>query len=331
MAIDVLQCDILPHKLLLPVRLWPITPHPYDEWQLRLPTEGLRATAGQQATATEDRYPVDVLLDARQDMGGDQHAGAALAQLAEDVIKLTGGGRVETGGGLIQQQQPRLAQQGLRQPQALAHAFGVGFDPAVGGLLQPDPLEQRSLGSGTDTLEFAEVGQHFAAAQLLVETDVLRQVTHASAQVVGLGTNWRGAEQPHLPLAGTNHPQHQFHGGGLTGAIVTQQAHDLPRGQIQGDVGQGGHLAKVLADLLQFQYRAHVGLSPITGVINGALSRTPWGRSTGNRSCTQRRVCTAGLFISTRAMGYFHSSLSTASLGSYPLSPIPSALRSQPR
>ena len=50
--------------------------------------------------------------------------------------------RVEAGGGLVEQQQPRLAQQRRGDPEPLAHPVRVAADPVLGAVGQLDGLER---------------------------------------------------------------------------------------------------------------------------------------------------------------------------------------------
>ncbi len=104
----------------------------------------------------------------------EQHRRSAPAQRLHDLVEAEPERRVEPGGRLVEQQQARLAQQRLRQPQPLAHALGIGPDAPSGGLCQPD----RSSSGSTATRGALETGveaQQLAARQRGVEGDVLGQ------------------------------------------------------------------------------------------------------------------------------------------------------------
>ena len=64
--------------------------------------------------------------------------------LAQDAVEVADAFGVEPRGRLVQEQQLRVAEQGLRETEALAHALGVALDAPVGGGGQADALEQRA-------------------------------------------------------------------------------------------------------------------------------------------------------------------------------------------
>lgn len=73
------------------------------------------------------------LLHLRQQVAGDEDRDPLLVgQPAEQVADLADARRIQTVGGLVENQQVRATQEGQRQRQALFHAKGVGFDGAVG-------------------------------------------------------------------------------------------------------------------------------------------------------------------------------------------------------
>src|SRR5690606_26766019 len=63
-----------------------------------------QAAVGDLVAALHDDDPVDVVGDLGQRVGADQHGGALVAQLAHDVVEHQARGRVQPGGGFVQQQ-----------------------------------------------------------------------------------------------------------------------------------------------------------------------------------------------------------------------------------
>ena len=96
--------------------------------------------------AVHDDHAPGPLLQLGQRVRGQEHGGAASAQLLDDVVEGLAQRRVEAGGRLVEEQHPGLAEQRLGEAEPLAHAFRVGADPAVGRVREADPVEQRRDG-----------------------------------------------------------------------------------------------------------------------------------------------------------------------------------------
>src|SRR5690606_946555 len=170
-------------------------------------------------------------------------------------------------------------------------------------------------------LEAGEVAQGFAAGELRVEGDVLRQVAEAAAYLRVVGCL---AQYPDLSLARGEQAEDECHGGGLAGAVVAEQPQHLALGKLQGQLMQHSHAADALADALGIQglpdccscSGSFFNKVSVGSCISGKLSCTPGDLSTGKARCTQRSSSMPGLFISRRTWGYIHSRRSTLSLGS---------------
>jgi hypothetical protein len=93
----------------------------------------------------DDRHAVADALDLAEQVGVEEHGDAPAAQLLQQCADGAAPGRVQGACGLVQQQQPRAADEGLGDPQPLLHALGHRLDAAVAGVGQPDEVEQ--LGS----------------------------------------------------------------------------------------------------------------------------------------------------------------------------------------
>ena len=64
-------------------------------------------------------------------------------ELADQLVERAAQRRVQARGRLVEQQQPRPAEQRLGQAEPLPHALGVGADATAGGRGEADALEQR--------------------------------------------------------------------------------------------------------------------------------------------------------------------------------------------
>ena len=73
---------------------------------------------------------------------GEQERRALADQLADDVPHAEPAARVEAGGRLVEEEQPRPADQGAGEVEPAAHAARVGLHDAVGGVGEVELLEQ---------------------------------------------------------------------------------------------------------------------------------------------------------------------------------------------
>src|SRR6516162_10922086 len=143
---------------------------------------------------------------------------------------------LEPGGWLIEQQDPRLADQRLRKSETLAHAFRIGADAPRPSCAEPDRVQQLQRLRNRFSFEPGIKGLRFAAGECGIEGDVFRQVAQMAATCELTGG---GIVAKHLDRAacGADQSQHQLHQRGLAGAVVTDQRHHLALADIKGDAG----------------------------------------------------------------------------------------------
>ena len=97
---------------------------------------------GDELAAGDDRHAVAHELDLREQVRVQQHGHAALAQALEQRAHVAPAGRIQRARRLVEQQQPRVADQRLREPEALLHALRHRPDPPARHLGEADALEQ---------------------------------------------------------------------------------------------------------------------------------------------------------------------------------------------
>src|SRR5678816_3614860 len=107
-----------------------------------------------------------------------QHS-ALLGELGEQPVEAVALFGIETRGGLIDNDEPRIARDRLRDAESLTHAPGILFHLAPGGVSEVHALEQRgrellSLLAAGDALELEEVLEHGLAGQMREKPEVLR-------------------------------------------------------------------------------------------------------------------------------------------------------------
>src|SRR5688572_31980261 len=112
-------------------------------------------------------------------MGGQQDGRPLRATLAEDLLEELHVERVEAGERLVEDEEPRRADQSGAELDLLLHALGQSLDLLVGPLAELDALQQlaRALArpSARHALELAEVRQHLGDAGAPIEAALLGQ------------------------------------------------------------------------------------------------------------------------------------------------------------
>ena len=107
-----------------------------------LPADHQLAALRRQLAAGQHGQRVDAVLQLGQHVRADHDGHALAAQRFELGEKLARRGRVQAGGRLVEQQQLGLAEQRLREAEALAHALGIFAHRLGAGRSQADALEQ---------------------------------------------------------------------------------------------------------------------------------------------------------------------------------------------
>ena len=95
------------------------------------------------AAGADDRDAVAQLLDLGHQVAGEQHGDALVGEPPDQRAHVAHAGRVEAGRRLVEQQQPRVAQQRAGDAEPLAHAVRVAADPVLGAVGEVDGVERR--------------------------------------------------------------------------------------------------------------------------------------------------------------------------------------------
>ena len=213
---------------------------------VRLLAQRLHAAQGLQLAGGQDGKAVHALLQLGQDVRSDDDGHATRLQLAQCGVEVADGLRVQAVGGLVEQQHLGLAQQGLRKPQALAHALGVFAHGAVARVGQAHAFQQRGALCEGRTLEAGEETQRFQPVQVVVEHHVLGQVAQVAAGGAKVAALHRGAAHPDLARGGGREAQDHLEQRALARAVVADEAEDLAARDAQVDAVHGVQCAVVL-------------------------------------------------------------------------------------
>ena len=171
---------------------------------------------------------------------------ARLGQVADQVAHVLDLGGVEPVGGLVQDQDGRLVEDGLRHPHALAVAAGQGGDgdsPLGGqlGALQGLADRRRPV-LGPDPMERGLVIQVVDDGHLRVEGAVLRQIADAPLNGAAVGGDVQPVDADAARVRLKEAGEH-LHDGGLARPVVAEQADDFAATDIERDIVHRAQIA----------------------------------------------------------------------------------------
>ncbi len=183
---------------------------------------------------------------------GEEDGGAVGDQLADDLPHVVPGARVEAGGRLVEEDDPRVADQRHGDVQAALHAAGVGGGGLRRRLDQVEALQQ--LGGGAPPLAAGEVVQvrheeHvLLAGDQVVDGGELAGDTDRGAHRLGVGGQVVAADVDAAGArVGGDEGGEDLHGGGLAGAVRAEQGEDRSFGDGQVDAVEHDLVAVGLA------------------------------------------------------------------------------------
>ena len=145
--------------------------------------------------------------------------------------------RVESRGRLVEDRDLGLLHQDLGEAEALAHAAREGGDALVGDVGQPHPRQRGRNPAGTIRRRNAHqprgIGEVLGGGEIVVEADLIRQVADAAFDRERLAHR---ITVEHADGAGryVGQAEHHQDGGGLAGAVRTEQPEDLALRDVEG-------------------------------------------------------------------------------------------------
>ena len=213
----------------------------------------------------DDHDPVGDGLDLGQQVRGEQHGAAAVGEAPQQPAHPAHALGIEAVGGLVEDQDLRVAEQRVGEAEALAHAERVLADaPAGRRLVEADELEQlvdalhrHAHGPGGD-------GERLAAAAAGVLRRRVEQDPDAAAGVRQVAV--APAEDPGLAAVGLGQADEHPHRRALAGAVGAEEAGDGARLAAEGDIGDDGAPSELLGESVRFrscrQTRGRPGFRP---------------------------------------------------------------------
>jgi len=215
--------------------------------------------------AGHDGDVVADLLDLVHVVRGEQDGETAVGQALDQGAHVADPAGVEAVGGLVEHQQPGVAQQAGGDAEALAHAVGVAGDLVVLPSGQVDGVEDLGDAAGPEAavaaVEEREALEVLRAGEVGVELRALDEPCHA-VERVDTGVAPGAAEDLDRAGVGSDEPEQHPEEGGLPGAVGAQDAVDLALGDLQGQVVDRDQLPVGLRDVdgLDREWGVHCSL-----------------------------------------------------------------------
>ena len=209
------------------------------------------------APRADDRDAVAQLLDLVHEVAREQHGDAAGGQRADQGAHVPHARRVEPGGGLVEQQQPRAADQRPGDAEALAHAVRVAADAILRPVGEVHGVEGLvDLRARVAAVERRDELEVLAAGEVGIEARRLDEPRHAIQ--CALAVDHRiPAEEPCAAPARTDQPEQDAQRCGLAGAVGAEVSVDVARLDGEVDVVDGGDGAVGLDESARLDDRGH--------------------------------------------------------------------------
>ena len=152
--------------------------------QVCLVSEIVERCAGNQAAFAHDGDAVGSLRDFGQEVRRQENGGTRCGEFVDHCVEGLAKAWVQAAGGLVEEEEFRLAEQGLGKTKALTHAFGVGADALISGVGEADLVEECYDAFRIGRFQAREQGEGFAAGHRSMERDVFREEGDVPTRVI---------------------------------------------------------------------------------------------------------------------------------------------------
>ncbi len=208
-----------------------------------------RGVLGDQEPAGDDSHPVGELVGLLQVLRCQEDRRAVVVQRLHLLPDRLAADRVEAGGGLVQEEDPRLVDERGSEVEPALHAARVGADPAVRGVVESDPGEQ-SFGALLALGARQSVKRRLEADQLTpghqgIERRFLERDADRLADLAGLGDDVVAGDLRGAAGGAKKRREHPDRGR-LAGAVRAQEGVDLAFGDVEVDAADGLYAASEL-------------------------------------------------------------------------------------
>ena len=218
----------------------------------------------QDPAAIDDRHARAQLLELGQDVAADEDRLAERPELAQEFAQLDASARVQAGGRLVEEQDLRVVDQGVRQAQPLLHAARERLDVVVAAIGEVDELQEvadrpASL-RGRQAVAASEEVQVLPDLHVVVDPEHVRHEPEDAPDLVGVPRHGPagdlGDARRRLQERGQD-PERR----GLAGAVRPDETEDLALLDVEVHAGDG--------------HRRRVALDESLGPDDGAHSTVP--------------------------------------------------------
>ena len=207
--------------------------------------------AGGEMAVDDDAHAVAEALDEAEDMGGEDDALALGAELLEVVGDGAGGDDVEAVGGLVEDDDVRVVDEGDDDAHLLLHAGGEVGHLHLGELVDAEPFEEGLLacrgGVGGHAVELAEEVVEVVGREEVLEFQLAGEEGNLGAHLLGLADD-AAAVDPGVAPVGTDEGGEHAQGGGFARPVGAEEAEYLAAVGGHGQVVHG-HLAALVGAL----------------------------------------------------------------------------------
>jgi hypothetical protein len=201
-----------------------------------------RRALGDDPACCDDAQPIGEPVGLLEVLCREEDGRPLVAQAAHLVPQRQARGRIQAGGRLVEEQHLGLVDERHREVQAPAHAAGVRADAAAGGARQADALDQGGAapahGARRDAVQRRLQLDQLGAGHQRVERRLLQRDADPAAHLRRFGCDVVAGDAG--VAAGRAQQRHEHpHGRRLAGAVGSEEAVDLARGNLEVDAVDG--------------------------------------------------------------------------------------------
>ena len=206
--------------------------------------------------------------------------------------------RIDTGGGLIEDQELRAVHQRYGERKTLTHAERQTFRETVGHIAQAEPLDHR--GGARRDLCLGDLKQSRVQHQVLLDGELVVQrerLGHVAdaPPYRDIACIDRAAEQSRLTLGGREQAGEHLHRRGLAAAVRAQKAEDLAARDAEAHVIDCDEIAEALGERTSFDGDIGMAVDRKRYVLDRSMTPTPFFREQRKEGGLER--CCLGAFV----------------------------------
>lgn len=209
---------------------------------------------GYEPAMIHDAYSIAQLLGFFQVVGGEDHGGPPIAEIAEAGEDRFTRLDIDSHGWLVEKEQCGLVEQGAGQVQSPLHSPGKGANPTAAQIRQADERKDlaRSLPNqgGWESVQTAEEAQVLLGGKVFEEGQLLGNQTEVTSVA-----EWVLAFAPSGDLDEATRPGPIANNGGdgaaLPGTVRSEKTEDFARGNAQAQILDSGKITVLDRQMLK--------------------------------------------------------------------------------